>query len=233
MFLNDVCSERTIEGEVVSAASVILPYGLDCSPCLDVSRIKRWLTNVVIGRVITALRAAVLTPGRDTVQAVCPLFLGSGFAGHLLWLPQVSRWKWLWCYITGARGHTVACSCRLGIIYKCRAVVGSNSLVIQPPTGPLLLAAPVRHLAAEFRLCGLIACEDCFWIVVCRTLRVNRHWRVTCVMAAGKDTPVRARSGVTFDVTIDIPWNAPEALIQLNSAGVFDIENSIQDVFGL
>ena len=66
MFLNDVCSKRTIVGEVMSAASVILPYGLDCSPCLDVSLIKGWLIDVMIGRVITALRAAVLgiiTPG--------------------------------------------------------------------------------------------------------------------------------------------------------------------------
>ena len=90
--------------------------------------------------------------------------------------------------------------------------MGSDSLVIEPPTGPLLFAAPVRRHAAAFRLCGLIECEDCFWIVVCR---------------------VGARSGVTFDVTIDIPWNAPEAHIQLNSADVFDLENSIQDVFGL
>ena len=52
-------------------------------------------------------------------------------------------------------------------------------------------------------------------------------------MAAGRNTPVGARSGVTFDVTIDIPWNVPEAHIQLNSVGVFDLETSIQDVFGL
>ena len=120
MFLNDICSERTIVGEVMSAASVILPYGRACSPDLDVSRIKRWLTDVVIGRVITALHAAVLgiiTPGGDTIQAVCPLFLGSGFVGHLMWLPHVSRWEWLWCYITDVRGYTVTCSCRLGIVY--------------------------------------------------------------------------------------------------------------------
>ena len=132
-----------------------------------------------------------------------------------------------------ARGHTVACSCRLGIVYKCHAVVGSDSLVIEPTAGSLLFAAPVRRLAAEFRLCGLIECEDCFWIIVCRTLRFVRHWRVTCVMAVGRDTPVGARSAVTFDVTLDIPWNAPEAHIQLNSAGVFDLEKSFQDVFGL
>ena len=35
--------------------------------------------------------------------------------------------------------------------------------------------------------------------------QVKRHWRVTCVMAAGRETPVGARSGVTFDVKIDIP----------------------------
>ena len=66
MVLKNVCGERTIEWEVVSAASVILPYDLDCSPCLDVSRIKRWLTDAIIGSVITALHAAVLgiiTPG--------------------------------------------------------------------------------------------------------------------------------------------------------------------------
>ena len=145
----------------------------------------------------------IITPGGDTIRAVCPLFLGSGFTGHWVWLQLVSRWEWLWCYIIGARGHTVAYSCQFGIVYKCRAVVGSHSLVIEPPTGPLRLAAPVRLLAAEFRLCGLIECEDCFWIVVCRTLRINRHLRVSCLMAAGRDTPVGARSGVTFDVMID------------------------------
>ena len=76
MFLKDVCNERTIEWEVVSAASVILPYDLGCTPCLDVSQIKRWLTDAIIGRVITALlwpgvggHAAVLgiiTPGGGT-----------------------------------------------------------------------------------------------------------------------------------------------------------------------
>ena len=76
--------------------------------------------------------------------------------------------------------------------------------MIEPPAGSLLFAAHVRRLAAEFRLCGLIECEDCFWTIVCRTLQFVRHWRVTCVMAAGRDTPVGALSGVTFEVTLDI-----------------------------
>ena len=59
MFLKDVCNERAIEWEVVSVAGVISPYGLGFSPCLDVSRIKQWLTDAVIWRVITTL----LRPG--------------------------------------------------------------------------------------------------------------------------------------------------------------------------
>ena len=34
-------------------------------------------------------------------------------------------------------------------------------------------------------------------------------------------------------VKIDIPWNVPEAHIQLDSAGVIDLDDEIQDVFGL
>ena len=55
MFLKDVCSERTIEWDVVSVASVVSPCCLGFSTCLDVSRIQRLLTDAVIGRVITAL----------------------------------------------------------------------------------------------------------------------------------------------------------------------------------
>ena len=52
-------------------------------------------------------------------------------------------------------------------------------------------------------------------------------------MAAGRDTQAGARSGITFDVTLEVPWNAPETHIQLNSVGVFELEKSILDVFGL
>ena len=48
MFLKYVCNERTIEWEVVSVASIILPYDLDVLPCWDVSRIKR-LTDLLGG----------------------------------------------------------------------------------------------------------------------------------------------------------------------------------------
>ena len=56
---------------------------------------------------------------------------------------------------------------------------------------------------------------------------------MTFVMAVGRDTPAGARSSVTFDVTLEVSWNSPEAHIQLNSAGVFELEESIPDVLGL
>ena len=30
-------------------------------------------------------------------------------------------------------------------------------------------------------------------------------------MATDGDPPAEARSGITFDVTLEVPWNAPEA----------------------
>ena len=51
-------------------------------------------------------------------------------------------------------------------------------------------------------------------------------------MAAGGGTPEDARSGVTFGVTLDVPWNAPEAYVQLDSVGLFDLV-MLPDVLGL
>ena len=42
----------------------------------------------------------------------------------------------------------------------------------------------------------------------------------------------KARSGITFGVTLEVPWNAPEAYVQLHSDGVFDLD-TVPDVLGL
>ena len=52
-------------------------------------------------------------------------------------------------------------------------------------------------------------------------------------MAMGSDTLAGARSGITFDVTLDVPWNAPEAYVQLHSEGLFEFEKLVPDVLGL
>ena len=122
-------------------------------------------------------------------------------------------------------------------MYKCRAVAESSSLDTAPVTRSLLFATPIRHLtvsqAAGFRLCVLIECNNCFRVAVCQALRFPQRLRVDFVMATGSDTPAGARSGMTFDVTFEVPWNTPKTYIQLHSEGVFELEKTVPDVLGL
>ena len=42
------------------------------------------------------------------------------------------------------------------------------------------------------------------------------------------------RPGITFDVMLDVPWNAPEAVIHLHSDGVVELDlDTVPDVLGL
>ena len=109
----------------------------------------------------------------------------------------------------------------------------SSSLDTMPVTGSLIFVVPVRHLAAVFCLCALIECNDCFRTAVCRALWFLQRLRVDFVWAMDSDMPAGARSGITFDVTLEVPWNAPEAYVQLHSEGVFKLEKTIPDVLGL
>ena len=51
-------------------------------------------------------------------------------------------------------------------------------------------------------------------------------------MATDSDAEVGGRPGITFDVTLDVPWNAPEAVVHLHSDGVVDLD-TVPDVLGL
>ena len=51
-------------------------------------------------------------------------------------------------------------------------------------------------------------------------------------MATDSDAMAGAQSGITFDVMLDVPWNAPEAIVHLHSDGVVDLD-MVQDVLGL
>ena len=200
-------------------------------------------TDAIVGWVINTLLRLCVGVGEAAVGVVAPVgvaiqvtwlsSLRGGFSGHSVWLPLVSRWTWLWCHPIGARGHTR--SGGFGIVYKWRAVAGSSSLDTTPVIGSLLFAASVRRLAvsraAVFRLCVLIECNDCLRLAVCRALWFLQRLRVDFVMATDGDTPAEARS--TFGVTLEVPWNALEAHVQLHSDGVFDLEKTVPDVVGL
>ena len=151
-----------------------------------------------------------------------------------MWLPLVMRWAWLWCRQISARGLTVVCPGGLGIGYKCRAVAGSSSLDTAPVTGSLLFNAPVCRItvdcAAGLPCCALISCSDCIRLAVCRVFL--QRISVDFVMATDVDAPAEARSGITFGVTLEVPWNAPQAYVQLDSVGVVDLD-TVPDVLCL
>ena len=51
-------------------------------------------------------------------------------------------------------------------------------------------------------------------------------------MATDSDAPAGAQSGITFDVTLDVLWNAPEAYVHLHSDGVVDLD-TVPDVLDI
>ena len=101
--------------------------------------------------------------------------------------------------------------------YKGRTLTRSSSLDTAPVTGSLLFNGPVCRLAVYcatgFSTCVLLGSSDSIWL-------------------ADGDATAGAQSGITFGVMLDVPWNAPEAIVHLHSVGVVDL-NTVPDVLGL
>ena len=124
------------------------------------------------------------------------------------WLLLMSWWAWLWFHQISA------------IVYKSHALAGSSSLDAAPVTGSLIFYAPVCRLA--------VCCAAGFSVFRLFFRRVS----VDCAMATDSDATAGGRPGITFEVTLDIPWNAPEAVVHLHSDGVVDLD-MVPDVLGL
>ena len=71
---------------------------------------------------------------------------------------------------------------------------------------------------------------DIIWLAVFGLF--FRRVSVDCVMATDGDATAGARSGIAFDVTLEVPWNALEAIVHLHSDGVVDLD-TVPDVLGL
>ena len=67
---------------------------------------------------------------------------------------------------------------------------------------------------------------DCLLLGVFRVLRIALRLGLANGMATGGVTPADAL------VELEVPWNAPEVYIQLDSDGVYDVA-TVPDVFGL
>ena len=196
----------------------------------------RWVVSVLFLQCVgvRGTPVGVVAPVGVTIRVTGLSDLVGSSTGRSEWLSLMSRWAWLWCHQISACRITVICPGVFGIGYKGRALTGSSSLDTAPVTGSLLFNAPVCHLAvycaAGFSSCVLFGGCDSIWLAVLGLF--VRRVSVDFVMATDGDATSGARSGITFGVMLDVPWNAPEAIVHLHSDGVVDLD-TVLNVLGL
>ena len=119
-------------------------------------------------------------------------------------------------------------------MYIRSVLTGSSSLDAVPVTGSLLFYTPVCCLAvcgaAEFSSKVLFGGTIYIWLAG-REL-FFRQVGVSSVMMADSAAAAEGRAGITFDVELVIPWDAPEAVVDLQSDILMDLE-TVPDVIGL
>ena len=102
-----------------------------------------------------------------------------------------------------------------------------QSLLVYAPVCP-----PTVCCAAGFSSWVLFGGSDYIWLAVFGLF--FRRVSVNCVMATDSDAAAVARPGITFDVTLDVPWNAPEAVLHLHADGAVKLDlDTVPDVLGL
>ena len=103
-----------------------------------------------------------------------------------------------------------------------------------PVTGSLVFPALLDCLdvycAAEFASCLLFGGTDCVWLAGFGLF--FRRVSVKLIMATDGAALVEGRAGITFGVKLYVPWDAPEAVVDIHSEGVVNL-GSIPDVIGL
>ena len=114
------------------------------------------------------------------------------------------------------------------------ALCDRSSTDAAPVTGSLVFSALLDCLdvycAAEFASCRLFCSTDCVWLAGFGLFfrRVSMCW----TMATEGAALVENRTGITFGVELYVPWDAPEAVVDIHSEGVVPLR-SIPDVIGL
>ena len=146
------------------------------------------------------------------------------------WPVLQSQWAWLYDRRMSVRGAVVVCPGVVRIEYKRRTLAGSSSLDAAPVTGSLLFYAPVCSLAESCAAEVSSWVLYCSWLVVCGLFL--RRVSVTWIMATDSATATGDRAGITFDVELVVPWDAPEAVVDLDSDGVVTL-HTVPDVIGL
>ena len=112
------------------------------------------------------------------------------------------------------------------ILYKCPVFAGRTSLDTTPVTGSLLFATP--GCLADFRAGAIVlrVSRDSAGLLltgVWRVLRIILRDYSRAEMAMGSDNPADGRSGVNFNVELQVSWNVTEAYVNLDSDGVYEL----------
>ena len=121
---------------------------------------------------------------------------------------------------------------RIGYIREALCDISSTDAA--PVTGSLVFSALLDCLdvycAAEFVSCRLFCGTDC--VLLAGFGLSFRRVSVCWTMATDGAALVENRAGITFGVELYIPWDAPEAVVDIHSEGVVPL-GSIPDVIGL
>ena len=176
----------------------------------------------------------VIAPGMLQILVIGLLDCVGGPLGCSDWLGRLSWWAWLAGRRMSVRGVAVVCPGVVRIEYIGQALGGSSSLDAAPVTGSLLFYAPVCCLAvccaAEFSSWVLFGGIDCIWLAG-RGL-FFRQVSVTLVTATDSAAVAGGRAGIMFGVELVVPWDAPEAVVDLHSNNIVDLD-TVPDVIGL
>ena len=126
------------------------------------------------------------------------------------------------------------------ILYFWAVYIWRESFGVLQMTGSLLhvvLSCRLTDLCdCLTRLClrvprsctATLLCLDC--VVYVLNLTVSQYCFVTA-MATGNSQPGADRKGIDFEVHVQIPWNAPEAYVKLNSPEVFELDTDFFRLF--
>ena len=103
-------------------------------------------------------------------------------------------------------------------------------------TGSLLSAAPGCRLTG-FSAGGIVPhvphdSAGLFLTGVCQVFRIVLRIYSWTEVAMGSVSPADDRSGVDFNFELQVPWNTPEAYVNLDSYGVYELK-TVLDILGL
>ena len=141
----------------------------------------------------------------------------------------------VWWTVMDARVRAVDFSTGGVWIGYIRPVLRDRSLLDDAPVTESLFSSALfdcrdGYCTAGFTSCWTFCSADCVLLAGFGLFlrRVGECWK----MAMNGAALVEDRTGITFGVELYVPWDAPEALVDISSEGVVPLRN-IPDVIGL